>query len=207
MIITCNNCNKKFEISSTLIPESGRLLQCNACNHKWFFKKEILSEPILVIKNNESVRTSDETGPADVQKQPSDGTEPADVQKQPSDGTEPADVQKQPVEIEYPETIELLDETVKDNPVIEKILFKDKTKNEEDKNTDKDINIKKSKIKKNFNILGLTIVFIISFVALIIVLDTFQKPISIIFPNIEFLLYNLYETINDIVLFFTDLIL
>jgi hypothetical protein len=37
-------------------------------------------------------------------------------------------------------------------------------------------------------------------------LDTFQSPISIFLPNIEFVLYNLYETINDIVLFFSDLI-
>jgi hypothetical protein len=43
-------------------------------------------------------------------------------------------------------------------------------------------------------------------VALIIVFDTFQGPISKIFPNIEFLLYNLYETINDVQLFLKDLI-
>ena len=41
MIITCVNCNKKFEIDSNLIPESGRLVQCSACNNQWFFKKEI----------------------------------------------------------------------------------------------------------------------------------------------------------------------
>jgi hypothetical protein len=54
--------------------------------------------------------------------------------------------------------------------------------------------------------LSLIIVFIISFIAIIIVLDTFQKPISKFIPNIEFILYNLYETIKDIVLFFNDLI-
>ena len=63
-----------------------------------------------------------------------------------------------------------------------------------------------SKNKKNYNILGFTIVFIISFIALIIVLDTFQSPISKIVPDIEFLLYSLYETINDIKLFLKDLI-
>ena len=40
MIITCDNCQKKFEIDQDLIPENGRLLQCSACNHKWFFKKK-----------------------------------------------------------------------------------------------------------------------------------------------------------------------
>ena len=38
MIITCENCNKNFDVDSTLIPENGRLLQCSACDHKWFYK-------------------------------------------------------------------------------------------------------------------------------------------------------------------------
>ena len=44
MIITCNNCNKKFDIDSTLIPDKGRLLQCASCDHKWFFKKEVFEK-------------------------------------------------------------------------------------------------------------------------------------------------------------------
>jgi predicted Zn finger-like uncharacterized protein len=38
MIISCENCNKNFEVDSALIPENGRLLQCSACDHKWFYK-------------------------------------------------------------------------------------------------------------------------------------------------------------------------
>ena len=41
MIITCNNCNKKFDVDSSLIPNMGRLLQCANCDHKWFFKKVV----------------------------------------------------------------------------------------------------------------------------------------------------------------------
>jgi len=69
------------------------------------------------------------------------------------------------------------------------------------------INIeKKINKKKKFDILNIIIVFIMSFVALIILIDTFKFPISVIFPNIEFLLYNLYESIIDIKLFINDLI-
>ena len=69
------------------------------------------------------------------------------------------------------------------------------------------INIGKNKNKKkNINILNIIIIFIISFTALIILIDTFKLPISVIFPNIEFLLYNLYESIMDIKLFINDLI-
>ena len=56
------------------------------------------------------------------------------------------------------------------------------------------------------NLLGYTIVFILSFIALILMLDTFQIQLSSIFPNLELFLYNLYETIKDISLFTKDLI-
>ena len=49
MIITCNNCNKKFNIDSSLIPDKGRLLQCASCNHKWFFKKVVPENPVSLI--------------------------------------------------------------------------------------------------------------------------------------------------------------
>ena len=42
MIISCTNCKKKFELEDNLIPDTGRLLQCSSCSHKWFFKKELL---------------------------------------------------------------------------------------------------------------------------------------------------------------------
>jgi len=62
------------------------------------------------------------------------------------------------------------------------------------------------KIKKKNNFLNLIIVFIISFVALIILIDTFKNPLGIFFPDLEFFLYNLYESIKDIILFTRDLI-
>ena len=79
--------------------------------------------------------------------------------------------------------------------------FEDKTasKQIEDK-----INSKKSNV---FNkIISYLIVAIISFVALIIVLDTFKTPLNNIFQNLEQILFNLYETFEDIGLFFKDLI-
>ena len=35
MIIECLNCNKKFNLDEKLIPENGRTLKCNACDHVW----------------------------------------------------------------------------------------------------------------------------------------------------------------------------
>ena len=72
------------------------------------------------------------------------------------------------------------------------------------KEIDDTTNSKKSNV---FNkIISYLIVAIISFVALIIVLDTFKTPLNNIFPNLEQILFNLYETFEDISLFFKDLI-
>ena len=151
MIITCDNCQKKFEIDQDLIPENGRLLQCSACNHKWFFKKKIDNKIEIPIKSLKG-------------------------------------------EI--------------DTENLEKVLENDEYgKNDayEEKTTDI-IKENNKKEKKNFKILNIMIVFLISFVALIILVDTFKYPISKIVPNIEFILYNLYESIKDIRLFLKDLI-
>ena len=41
MIITCPCNKKKFELDASLIPTEGKLLQCGACDRKWFFQKEV----------------------------------------------------------------------------------------------------------------------------------------------------------------------
>ena len=50
------------------------------------------------------------------------------------------------------------------------------------------------------------IVFIITFVALIILLDTLKTPLINVFPGLESILFNLFETLQDIKLFIKDLI-
>ena len=49
-------------------------------------------------------------------------------------------------------------------------------------------------------------VFIISIVALIILLDTLKNPLINVFPGLEIVLFNLFETLQDIKLFIIDLI-
>ena len=173
MIITCTNCKKKFNVDPNIIPENGRLLQCNGCNYKWFFKKEIVNKapiPVKFIK--------------------------AEVE------TQLFKEEFESVNIEKPKNFELLDKQINNDLIIEKISSNDAGK----ENDNTYLKTSSSKNKKSYNILNLIIIFIISFTAIIILLDTFQLPIGKIVPNIEFLLYNLYETINDIKLFLKDLI-
>ena len=72
-----------------------------------------------------------------------------------------------------------------------------------DNNTDNVI-----KVKNNFSFsifLSYILVSIISFIALIILIDTFKSPLYRIFPNLELILFNLFETLKDINLFIKDL--
>ena len=62
--------------------------------------------------------------------------------------------------------------------------------------------VNKTQSSKFFSYL---IVFIISLGALIILIDTLKTPLINIFPGLEVLLFNLYETLKDIKLFIIDL--
>jgi predicted Zn finger-like uncharacterized protein len=153
MIISCNNCHKKFDINSDLIPQNGRLLECSSCNHQWFFKKEVVVPTLRDSINNNKMEIFQNDSTLAEQESKNSEVETKKKDKKPSE-----------------------------------ILVNNK------------------RIKRKFKVLNLTIVFIISFIALIIFVDTFKSPISEIIPNIEFILYNLYETIKDIISFLKDLI-
>ena len=149
MIISCDQCHKKFEIDSNLIPKDGRLLECGSCNHKWFYKQDI------------------------------------------KDKTEEIIIEPQLKNIEE-ENVDPIQRNISQI-------------NELDTSSKKKEIIENKKIKK-IGVLNIIIVFIISFVALIILVETFKKPISIYIPNIEFILNSLHEILRDIILFFKDLI-
>ena len=169
MIITCNNCNKKFDIDSNLISDKGRLLQCASCDHKWFFKKEVLENTVSPI--------DEETG---------------------IDSINIFDQNNSPINEE---------ESVSNTPKDEvKVDLEEETKEKIEVNINESTQVNnKPKKHKNLKILNIFVVAIISFVAFIIIVDTFKYPIGKIVPNVEFILYNLYESIKDISLFIRDL--
>ena len=87
---------------------------------------------------------------------------------------------------------------------------KKETINEDFSNLTKEKGSELIKYEPKFNFtflkfLNYFIVLIISFVAAIISLDTFKEPLSTLFPNLELILYNLFETLKDLILFIKDL--
>ena len=90
-------------------------------------------------------------------------------------------------------------------------LLKAKLDQELDKDIKKDNIIHDSDLpKKSKNItfgkfLSYIIVSIISFAVFVILIDTLKTPLIDIFPGLEILLFNLFETLQDIKLFIIDL--
>ena len=165
MIITCPNCNKKFKIDNSLIPDEGRDLQCGSCNHVWLYKIEEENSKILKLKEEIDIN---------------------DIETKVDKNNE---------------------EIVENKNLLTKIETELHNQKKE-KNIEKQ---KETKISKNTENTGnkffsYLIVFIISFVALIILLDTLKNPLIDVFPGLEIILFNLFETLQDIKLFIIDLI-
>ena len=55
MIISCEKCNKKFELADNLIPNTGRVLQCGSCSYQWHYIPEDKIELVDEVENNVKV--------------------------------------------------------------------------------------------------------------------------------------------------------
>ena len=102
-------------------------------------------------------------------------------------------------------------ENKKNDNLDEKLSKIDETINLENfANTDPSSDELTNKNKKTkFNIskfLSYFLVFLITFIALIIVLDTFKSPLSSIIPGLEIFLYNFFETLKDLYLLIKNLL-
>ena len=58
MIVSCEKCNKKFELADNLVPSTGRLLQCGSCSYQWHYIPESKIELVDEVKDN--VKTTDQ---------------------------------------------------------------------------------------------------------------------------------------------------
>ena len=101
-------------------------------------------------------------------------------------------------------------ETNEKNLEFSKNLQKEKIIESEIKNKNpKEIPNKVKKLEnenKGSKFFSYLIIFIISFVALVVLLETLKTPLINVFPGIEIILFNLFETLQDIKLFIIDLI-
>tara|TARA_B100000575_G_C22573874_1_gene362802 strand:+ start:53 stop:535 length:483 start_codon:yes stop_codon:yes gene_type:complete len=110
---------------------------------------------------------------------------------------------------------EVINNTDVDNDLVKKDEnnFKNKIPSLENNDDLKEISkkeqkqiINKKNEKNEIKFFPYLIVFFISVIAVIVLLDTIKTPLIGIFPSLEILLFNLYETLQDIKLFIIDLI-
>ena len=93
----------------------------------------------------------------------------------------------------------IVKKTKKKSKIIEKIDEND-ADNEID-HTNENITTK----KKNISFINFLLVGIISFVAIVILVDTFKNQIAYVIPNISLYINELHEILRDIFLFIADL--
>ena len=111
------------------------------------------------------------------------------------------------IEVEIPQIEDEKDLSIDD------IQLSDQEKNLQAKKIKEDKNyeiVKVSKKKKSYffslaKVLSYILVLIITFFAIIIIIDTFNSFFYRIFPNLEIIMYNFFEILKDINLFLKDL--
>ena len=159
MIIQCENCNKKFEIQDSLIPDEGRLLECGSCAHHWHYR------PITKLELTDEVQIK---------------TDEVQIKDEPTDQL-------------------IVKKTKKKSKIIKKIYESDA--DDEIDQTNESITTK----QKNISFINFLLVGIISFVAIVILVDTFKNQIAYVIPNISLYINELHEILRDIFLFIVDL--
>jgi predicted Zn finger-like uncharacterized protein len=120
-------------------------------------------------------------------------------------------IEKSKNEISSPKSNDDNLENKKDDYTNEKLSKTDETINLEKfaKSKTSSIELINENKKTTFSVskfLSYFLVFLITFIALIIVLDTFKSPLSNIIPGLEIFLYNFFETLKDLYLFIKNLL-
>ncbi|MDC0854946.1 zinc-ribbon domain-containing protein [Candidatus Pelagibacter sp.] len=107
------------------------------------------------------------------------------------------------------EKSEIVDKKIEQTIKVNKSSSQNILNNNENKDLDKIVEKYNPAINQTKNASGkffsYIIVFVISFVALIILIDTLKTPLINIFPGLEIVLFNLFEILKDIKLFIIDL--
>ena len=180
MIISCIKCNKKFSVVDKLIPELGRILQCGSCSHQWHYIPILVINKDIAPNKNENIIKDTVPNKADNFINDTDKNKIVDIIK----NDEP----------------DIFDNSTKVNN------FDDNKTIINDNNVLDNNNKFNHANEKKFNFFNILLIGIITFIALLIILDTFRNKLSDIIPNLDLYLDSLYNTLTDIYLFIINLI-
>ena len=181
MIIQCKSCQKKFLVSENAIPKEGMEVQCGVCSNTWFQKPEIKKKAKPKFKSEKITQEKIETASQEKIETASDGKKYKFLGKQwalvlPSGKA--GRLAKNEISKELDEKIgRSID------PSIESMSIATSEKDE-----------------KNQGIGFLTSIFIIliGVIFTIGVLETFKNELLVYWPELEFYLEYVYETLRNI---------
>jgi len=181
MIIQCKSCQKKFLVSENAIPKEGMEVQCGVCSNTWFQKPEIKKKAKPKFKSEKITQEKIETASQEKIETASDGKKYKFLGKQWALALPSGKAGR----LAKNEISKELDEKIgrSIDPSIESMSIATSEKDE-----------------KNQGIGFLTSIFIIliGVIFTIGVLETFKNELVVYWPELEFYLEYVYETLRNI---------
>ena len=171
------------------------IIQCENCNKKFEIQDNLIPDDGRLLECGSCAHQWHYTPITKLEL-----TDEVPIKDEPTDKVpikdEPAD--KVPIKDEPAE--ELIIKKVKKKSKIIKKIYENDSDNEIDQTNE---NIKTK--EKNISFINFLLVGIISFVAIVILFDTFKNQIAYVIPNVGLYINELHEILRDIFLFIADL--
>ena len=171
------------------------IIQCENCNKKFEIQDNLIPDDGRLLECGSCAHQWHYTPITKLEL-----TDEVPIKDEPTDQVPIKDEPADQVPIKDEPAEELIIKKVKKKSKIIKKIYENDSDNEIDQTNE---NIKTK--EKNISFINFLLVGIISFVAIVILFDTFENQIAYVIPNISLYINELHEILRDIFLFIADL--
>ena len=171
------------------------IIQCENCNKKFEIQDNLIPDDGRLLECGSCAHQWHYTPITKLEL-----TDEVPIKDEPTDEVPIKDKPTDEVPIKDKPAEELIIKKVKKKSKIIKKIYENDSDNEIDQTNE---NIKTK--EKNISFINFLLVGIISFVAIVILADTFKNQIAYVIPNISLYINELHEILRDIFLFIADL--
>ena len=171
------------------------IIQCENCNKKFEIQDNLIPDDGRLLECGSCAHQWHYTPITKLEL-----TDEVPIKDEPTDKVPIKDEPADEVPIKDEPAEELIIKKVKKKSKIIKKIYENDSDNEIDQTNE---NIKTK--EKNISFINFLLVGIISFVAIVILVDTFKIQIAYVIPNISLYINELHEILRDIFLFIADL--
>ena len=171
------------------------IIQCENCNKKFEIQDNLIPDDGRLLECGSCAHQWHYTPITKLEL-----TDEVPIKDEPTDKVPIKDEPADEVPIKDEPAEELIIKKVKKKSKIIKKIYENDSDNEIDQTNE---NIKTK--EKNISFINFLLVGIISFVAIVILVDTFKNQIAYVIPNVGLYINELHEILRDIFLFIADL--